>query len=149
MLERYIPKFKQEFFSILFISVLHVWWCFKFPALTRLGFPWDIIIGIFLSIGGIIVYICMFSNTEKFAPVFYLRTFDGIPHEHVAKYSMKIWIIALTLSTMFMLWYKDFYHMPSVYYAMMYTYIMIVYVLLYRATKRMPLDHFNDKNINI
>ena len=75
MFEGRWPKFKQELLPIIFISTIHIWWCFHFPAYIRLGSPWSTICEVGMSIAGVIAFAFMFSFPEKIAP--YLK-FDQI-----------------------------------------------------------------------
>ena len=132
-------KFKQEFPTIIFISTIHVWGCFNFPAYMRLGFPWSTIVAATMSVFGVTTYVIMFSSPRKF--VFCLK-FEQIDETlfggHILKKIMPIWVITVYHVTMLVMWYKNFYHMPGIYYAILYIYSVAIYILLFRAASRNP-----------
>ena len=132
-----LNKLKQELPTILFISTIHIWCCFNFPAYIRLGFPLNYILSTAVGIFGVVAYVFMLTAPQKI--VSYLK-FDQIDETvfggHILKQIMPIWIIFVYHASMLVTWYKDFYHMPSIWYAILYVYCAVVYVLLFRATNR-------------
>lgn len=132
-----LSKLKRELPAIIFISTIHLWWCFNFPAYVRLGFPLNYILSLFMSIFGVVVYAVMFTAPQKIVSCL---KFDQIDETvfggHILKRIMPIWIIFVYHITMLVMWYKDFYHMPGIYYAILYVYCVVVYLLLFRAARR-------------
>ena len=137
--EEHLSKFRQELPTIIFISTIHVWLCFNFPAYMRLGFPWSTIVAVAMSIFGITAYVIMFSSPRKFVSCL---NFDQIDETlfggRILKKIMPIWIIIVYHVTMLVMWYRNFYHMPSIYYAILYIYSVAIYILLFKAASRKP-----------
>ena len=132
-------KFKQELPSIIFLSIIQIWCVFNFPLFIRLGSPWSVIFSVFVSVISVIVCIYMFSFSDKYALLINLDYLNNAPYGHILKNITRIWFITIAMIAhvvMFVVWYKDFYHMPSIYYAIAYIYCVMFFVLLFRAAKR-------------
>ncbi len=130
-------KIKQELLPIIYLSVIQIWWSFNFPLYARAGAPWTTILGVGMSILGVVMYAIIFSSPQKF--VTYLK-FDQIDeallYGHIIKKFMRLWMVIVGFLTMLIMWYKNVYHMPSVYYVLIYIHFTVFYILLFRAANR-------------
>ena len=134
-------KFKQELLTIIFISTLHIWWCFNFPAYIRLGFPWNTMLSVAMSIFGIVAYVIIFSSPQKFVSCLKFDPIDeSLFFGLIIKKIMRVWILVVYHISILIIWYKDFYRMPSIYYMLLYIYYLTFFILLFRAAYRQPND---------
>lgn len=131
-----LPKFKQELPSIIFISAIQIWWCFNYPLYTRLGTPWNTLLGVGLSIVGIIACIYIFTFADKMASVFNFDSLAKYPYSDMLKKVIKIYLIACFHFGIFIIWYNDFCHLPHLYYVLSYINFLIIFVLFLRAMNR-------------
>lgn len=138
ILEIHLPKWKQGLPAILFMSTIHIWWCFNFPAYIRLGGQHSNILGIGMSILGFALYSFIFSQPEKIVSCL---KFEQIDTElwGPLKYVMRIFLSVFLSILLLVAWYKDFYRMPSIYYVLLYIYYLTFFVLLFRAAQRSPV----------
>ncbi len=131
-------KFKQELLTIIFISTIHIWWIFNFPAYMRLGSFYTNILGICMGIFGVILYAFIFSYPKKCVACLKFEQIDTELCGYTFKKVMRILIAAFVAILLLILWYKDFYRMPSIYYILLYIYYVTFFVLLFRAANRQP-----------
>lgn len=129
-------QFKEELFSILYLSIVQTWWCFKFPAFQRLGTSLSIILGIISSIFGILIYIYVFVFPERYSMLYNLEFFDDAPNAHFIKRVISRWNITLSLIVMFYLWYIDFHGMSNTYYVLCCGHWIIAYLLFIQCMER-------------
>jgi hypothetical protein len=96
--EKHLAKFKQELIPIACLSIIQVWWSFKYPVYIRLGTPWSIIVTILVSIIGIMNAVYTFSHIEELSPLFFnLKALDGMPYESIFKKISVIWSISVVV----------------------------------------------------
>ncbi len=98
MLYLYWHKIKQEFFTIFFLSGIHIWLCFNYPPYARLAPPWNFILILSMSIVGIIFYLYAFSQPEKYAIQMHLEILDCLPYSRI----MRVMAIAITILAYFL-----------------------------------------------
>jgi hypothetical protein len=133
----WLNTLRRELPVIIFVTTLHMWLCFHFPAYIRLGFPSGYIVSMAMSILGVVAYVIMFTFPQQIVSYLKFEQVDEtLPGGHILKKFMPVWIIAVYNISMFVMWYKDFYRMPTAYYMMLYMYCVLVYVLLFRAAKK-------------
>jgi|GEM_PF-3164201 len=134
-------KFKQEFFTILFVSLIQIWFNFKFPAFIKLGTPLSTIVSVSCSIFTTLTCIVVFSMADQYLPQFNLKGFDTAPEEYREKLKSALRIsLFVSYHLIFLyIWWYDYYNMPSFYYVLFYVYCVIVFSLMARAITRQPL----------
>jgi hypothetical protein len=129
-------KFKRELPSIIYISTVQIWWNFNFPAWVNLKAPWNTILGVSMSIGTTIVYIFIFSFADKSAPHFNLEYLDKAPNGQLFKNIERTIILTIVHVAIIYEWYYDFFHMPNIYYVLLYVHYLSFFVLIFRAINR-------------
>ncbi len=133
-------QFKQELFSILFLSFLQIWWSFNCPIFVRLGAPLSTIVSTSLSIVGIFLCFLIFVFPEKYVPRINLEWLDDAPNSLLLKEIFKIIMILVFHLGLFYFWYIDFYRMPDIFYAISYVHCVIAFMLMTNA-----LDSYNNR----
>jgi len=133
-------KFKQKLPAIILLSATQLLLSLTFPSYKSLGrfacYTINLIVG-FLSI---YIYILAFSSADKFK--FYID-FDGFDdllnaqfYAKRAKLITKLTLLSIAIVSMHFLWRNDYYCMPSLHYAFLYSHIAISFSLFYRAAHR-------------
>jgi hypothetical protein len=129
-------QFKRELYSMIFISIIHIWWCFNFPPINRAGAPLNIIISISSSVIGVLMYAYMFTYPEKCFPKWDNSYLENTPSGKQLKIFRLIFVILSGNVGAFIIWYKDVYRMPTIFYGFSYIYCCITFALLWKANKR-------------
>ena len=127
------PKLKQELIPTIAISTFHAWWCFNFPPIIRAGYTEGTMIG--MSIAGIIGYFLIFSYADILAARLNSDYLDESMHGPILKNIRRIGFLGGIHIGAFIMWYKDWYHMPSIYYVLFYLYYIMFFFLVSRAIK--------------
>ena len=134
-------KFKQELLPILYVSIIQVWWFFKFPpTFMQVATPWNTVLMIIQSIIGISCTIFVFSFADNRLVLFNLAHLDAFPHAQVLKKIQRTIFIAAIVIGALLAWYKDFYGMSNLAYLLLYSFWIITFILLYRAAYRVPSE---------
>jgi hypothetical protein len=136
--DRRVAKFMQELTPIICLSIVQIWWSFKFPAFEKLGAPWHTLAAIIVSIAGITVIVYLLSGADKYTSQFNLEYLDGAPNASFLKKLEKILLLSVVTIGMLFAWYNDFYNMPGIYYMIQYAYCIVLFIALYRAAYRYP-----------
>lgn len=93
--DRRVAKFKQELIPIICLSIIQIWWSFKFPVFERLGAPWHTLAAIIVSIAGITAIVYLLSGADKYTSQFNLEYLDGAPNASFLKKLEKILLLSL------------------------------------------------------
>ena len=136
------PQFRQECISIVYLSCVHVWWSFNFPAYVRLGTSWSAILGVIASIGATFLTLYIFLFPEKHPP--YLNFVDVAPSMRLFTNILRACNVALFHAMAFFVWYNDLYGMSNFYYCLCYAHFYISFVLMHRAVQRYKYKISND-----
>jgi hypothetical protein len=129
-----VPKYELP--SLILISVVHIWGCFNFPAYIRLGFPWSNIVIMGASILGVLGHIYIFSNPGKFVSYVRFDLIDETLWGTTLKKIIQGSTAAIWITSLLIIWYKDFFRMPHMCYILLYFYYILFFILLFRAAKR-------------
>lgn len=134
------PKLKQELVPLVLLSTIQVWWNFNFSLFVKLGTPWSTIVSIATSIMGTLVYVYVFAYADI---IFGNDDSDYTmpPYAEaiqMAKTFQKIIIVGIVSFAMAYIWHKNLYSMSNLYYALFYTYCILGFVLIWRASHRKP-----------
>jgi hypothetical protein len=125
-------KLKQEFISVLGLSLFQIWWNFNFPAVIRLGSFYALMLSVVTTIS----YAWLFSDAQRFRPMLELETFDDAPNAQLLKDFMRAgWLIIAHIVMLYM-WYINYFLMPSIYYVIWYAHCLITFTVLYIAAYR-------------
>jgi uncharacterized membrane protein len=133
-------KFKQELIPIIYLSILQTGWNFNRPLIMRFKSPWSIILATIMSIVGIMVTAYGFTFADTFAPYFNLHHLDAAPYSETLKKIHRTSLIIVVHIILFVAWYKDFYRMSSVHYAISYVICLTTCILFYRAMRSEPIE---------
>ena len=130
------PLFQKNWPSILFVALVQLWWGVTFPVITKLGAPWNIIMGLFSGVFGLWIALYVFLFPEKFAPGFTLSYLNKTASPKTAKIITHAVRISTFSAGMFIVWYKKWYGMSNSWYAMLYASSIMMFALIYRASSR-------------
>lgn len=133
------PKFKQELFPILFLSIVQIWWNFNFPAFMRLATPWYIMVAICSSIVSTVLIMYAFLCAKTYPRRFNAESLDKQSYDSIFKNFDKICLILVAHITILLMWYNDVYGMSNLQYFLFYMYGFMMFALLHRAMNREPL----------
>lgn len=136
--KNYWLKFKQELVPIVFLSTLHVWWCFNFPAFIRLGNPWGTLLSVIMTIVGVFLCIYILTFTDICRPILSLDYLDKDPDGPALKIITRISSIIIAHLGIFFVWYNNLYGMSNIHYAFAYFNFLMIAVLQNRAANRWP-----------
>ena len=132
-------KFKQELLPIVYVSVIQLWWLYKFPpTFLQVGAPWDAVILLGQSVTAIICTVFVFSYADKLKPFANLEYINSFPHLQTFKTIQRASLLIAAIIGAFFLWYKDIYHMSNTAYILLYLFWGFTFALLYRAAYRVP-----------
>ncbi len=137
-------RLRRELDSIVFLSVIHVWWSFNLPAYARLEEPYGTLVGTGVSIFGIILYAFIFSHPDVCVARLKFEQIDTQLCGHDFKNFIQVTLWSFFIASWIVVWYKDFYRMPSICYALLYGYYAVFFALLWRAAARQvqcTVDH--------
>ncbi|HJZ24576.1 MAG TPA: hypothetical protein VJ201_09080 [Candidatus Babeliales bacterium] len=136
ILDKRCQNLKREFFSVIFLSLIQIWWCFNFPAFMRAEYPWRLILSFSTSIISIAGILFLFMFIDQIAPVIKLEHIDSSPNPSLSKIIYIMACITAAFLALFFAWYKDLYGMSNTHYALFYFTWLIIYILVYRAAYR-------------
>lgn len=104
----------------------------------RLGKPLSAIVSLGLSILCTLGYIIIFTRVDSFFNLNYLDYLDEAPEPYgvILRDIYKVLLILTNIIAMFVLWYKDYYGMSNTWYALLYTYWLVAFLLIFRAKYR-------------
>ncbi len=136
---RHWPKFKQEFFPIIYASIAQVFCIAHHPAFTRLDDSWNtflVAVISFIAVAGIIV---AFSSANTFAQSFFnFNYLNAYSHRPIFKIAETVFLIA-TGSIAIAMWNKSFDQMSNMHYVIFYVNAVVAFILFSRAVHRKPL----------
>jgi hypothetical protein len=135
-MNKYISKFNQEKFSILFVSIITIWWSFNFSPFARSPYPYNIILSSIQSVFGVCCCIYMFSCADIFKKSFTLDFLNDFPLSDICKTIYKVSMFTVLNGVFFFMWYKNVYHMRSEHYIIYYVHVITIGVLFYKAVHR-------------
>lgn len=130
------PQLIQNLSTIIYLSIVQIWLNFNFPAHSRLGSPWNIIVGIMASIACLLAYISVFAFPEKYVTLFNLEFFDDSSNPILFKRIFTGFMLAVFHITSLYLWHIDYYGLTNTWYIILYANNSTALILLYRAIKR-------------
>ncbi|MCL4380205.1 hypothetical protein M1466_01780 [Candidatus Dependentiae bacterium] len=127
-----LAKFKQELIAITFLSLMHIWWCFHYPAYMRLAAPWDSIAMVGMSIIGVVAVVLLFTFADKIADNDVTRYYDQQPYAYLFKAIRYLSFVFVAL----FFWYADIFHLPAAYYGILAFNLVIASFLFEQAQAR-------------
>ena len=136
MLDKRWSNLKREFFSVIFLSLIQVWWCFNFPFFMRAEYPWRFILSFVTSIISVSGILFLFMFIDRLAPAIKLEHIDSSPYPSQSKKNNIMVRIMVAFFALFFTWYKDLYGMSNTHYAFFYLTWLIMFILVYRAAHR-------------
>jgi hypothetical protein len=142
VLKSRLSKFKQEALPILFCSVLNTWFLMKFPVFMKLGAVSGPIITLLNCMLGIFCIVILFTFADVFAGLFNFNSeaLDLLPFGNVIKIFNKVMYIVILPCAYAFVWYKDFYHQPTIFYVLTCIFSILFLVLWLRAVSRESLQ---------
>ncbi len=126
----------NELPSIVYLSVVQLWWNFNWPSYVRLGYPLSLIVGIALSILMVPLIVDMFTDIESYSDMFSLKFLDDEQHPEMIKKIFHMCMLIIFNGWFLYLYHIDFFGMSHWYYLLFMLHCKIWIVLLYRAYKR-------------
>lgn len=99
------------------------------------------IVTVLNSVLGIICVVLCFTFADKFAGLinFNLDALDILPFGNVIKICNKIMYAVVFPGIYIFVWYKDFYHMPTIFYVLTFIISILFLILWLKAVSREPL----------
>lgn len=131
-----LAKYRQESFSIWFLSITHVIYSYKFPMYARFGEPWSTIMWLAVSGISIVAYVLMFSSAHTYIEYFEPKASYLLPYGQVFKNCAYLFVALIGLGAMYYFWRIDYYHMPTLDYILLYGHLILTFILFYRAVYR-------------
>ncbi len=139
-LQTHWSKFKQEYISILYVSIIQIWFNFKFPAFIKLGTPLNTIVSLSCSIATTLCYMIVFSHANIYLSQYNLEGSNNTQEKYkkTAQKALQIGLFIWAHILFFYMWRHNYYDMSAFFYALFYVHCLTVFLLIARAITRQP-----------
>ncbi len=139
----YYDKFKQELGSILFLSILHIWWSFNYSLFVKMNNMLGIFLSSLMTVAGICVVIYAFIFPRQFSFLRDQQLINAVAEEYRATFKLLYITIAAIGAHLgvFIVWYYRIGNMQNMQYAFAYVNCVIFMILVDRAANRHPVPN--------